>query len=122
MPMSTVSGSRPDGAITTWSAIGAGAAMPAARDLNPGTLGNWVNRDPRTWLATASPAGLVRCGTYHDGWLPYTPTPEEYRDGLEQVRVAAEEAGRAPSTITPGLYVTSVSTPIAAPTTGFPRM
>jgi alkanesulfonate monooxygenase SsuD/methylene tetrahydromethanopterin reductase-like flavin-dependent oxidoreductase (luciferase family) len=61
---------------------------------------------PRTWLATASPAGLARCGTYHDGWLPYTPSPEEYRDGLDRVRAAAEEAGRAPSTITPGLYVT----------------
>jgi alkanesulfonate monooxygenase SsuD/methylene tetrahydromethanopterin reductase-like flavin-dependent oxidoreductase (luciferase family) len=61
---------------------------------------------PRTWLATASPAGLVRCGSHHDGWLPYSPTPEEYRAGLEQVRAAAVAAGRAPSSITPGLYVT----------------
>jgi alkanesulfonate monooxygenase SsuD/methylene tetrahydromethanopterin reductase-like flavin-dependent oxidoreductase (luciferase family) len=61
---------------------------------------------PRIWLATASPAGLVRCGTHHDGWLPYSPTPDEYRSGLEQVRAAAAAAGRARSSITPGLYVT----------------
>jgi alkanesulfonate monooxygenase SsuD/methylene tetrahydromethanopterin reductase-like flavin-dependent oxidoreductase (luciferase family) len=61
---------------------------------------------PSTWLATASPAGLVRCGSNHDGWLPYSPTPEEYRSGLDDVRAAAVAAGRAPSSITPGLYVT----------------
>lgn len=54
----------------------------------------------------SEPAGLARCGAYHDGWLPYTPSPEEYRDGLDRVLVAAEEAGRAPSTITPGRYAT----------------
>jgi hypothetical protein len=54
-------------------------------------------------------AGPLRI--YERGWgepilFPYSPTPDEYRAGLEQVRAAAAAAGRARSSITPGLYVT----------------
>jgi alkanesulfonate monooxygenase SsuD/methylene tetrahydromethanopterin reductase-like flavin-dependent oxidoreductase (luciferase family) len=61
---------------------------------------------PQTWLATASPAGLARCGRHHDGWLPYSPTPGQFGDGLRAVRGAAAAAGREPSSVTAGLYVT----------------
>jgi len=61
---------------------------------------------PPTWLATATPAGLGRCGRAHDGWLPYPTDPEQYRLGLETVRKEAEAAGRDPRGIAAGLYVT----------------
>lgn len=61
---------------------------------------------PPTWLATATPAGLHRCGRRHDGWLPYPTSPEDYESGLAVVRSAGAEADRDPNTITPALYIT----------------
>ncbi len=43
-------------------------------------------------------------GQYGDGWLPYPITsPQEYADKLTIVRAAAQEAGRDPQAIIPGL-------------------
>lgn len=61
---------------------------------------------PQTWLATGTPAGLERCGAFHDGWLPYPTEPASYSEGLATVRAAATAAGRNPDRITPALYVT----------------
>ncbi len=61
---------------------------------------------PKTWLATGTPSGRRRCGEHHDGWLPYPPEPTDYRDGLADVRAAAEAAERDPASIEEGLYIT----------------
>jgi alkanesulfonate monooxygenase SsuD/methylene tetrahydromethanopterin reductase-like flavin-dependent oxidoreductase (luciferase family) len=66
----------------------------------PHTLGG-----PPVWLAGAGEAAERRVGRLADGWLPYLPTPELYRAGLERVREAAAEAGRTRAPL-PGLYVT----------------
>ena len=51
-----------------------------------------------------------RVGRRHDGWLPYPPAPETYRDGLAAVRRAAARAGRRAGDITPALFVSVVVT------------
>ena len=60
---------------------------------------------PPVWLAGAGEAAERRVGRIADGWMPYSPTPELYREGLERVREAAAESGRERAPI-PGLYVT----------------
>lgn len=60
---------------------------------------------PPIWLGGASPAALARTGRRYDGWLPYPPTPEDYRTGLSRVRQASADAGRAPEAVTPACYV-----------------
>jgi alkanesulfonate monooxygenase SsuD/methylene tetrahydromethanopterin reductase-like flavin-dependent oxidoreductase (luciferase family) len=67
---------------------------------SPHTLGG-----PPVWLAGAGETAERRVGRLADGWLPYLPTPELYREGLERVRGASAEAGRAHPPL-PGLYVT----------------
>jgi alkanesulfonate monooxygenase SsuD/methylene tetrahydromethanopterin reductase-like flavin-dependent oxidoreductase (luciferase family) len=65
---------------------------------------------PPIWLGGASPAALERVGRRYDGWLPYPPAPEAYRDGLAAVRRAAAGAGRRAEDITPALFVSVVVT------------
>ncbi len=65
---------------------------------------------PPIWLGGATPAALARAGRRYDGWLPYPPEPADYGAGLEQVRKAAVEAGRATAAITPALFVTVLIT------------
>ena len=65
---------------------------------------------PPIWLGAASPAALERVGRRYDGWLPYPPAPETYRDGLAAVRRAAAGAGRRAEDITPALFVSVVVT------------
>jgi alkanesulfonate monooxygenase SsuD/methylene tetrahydromethanopterin reductase-like flavin-dependent oxidoreductase (luciferase family) len=61
---------------------------------------------PPLWLAGGGPAAQDRVGRLADGWLPYPPSPEDYRAGWHRVRKSAERAARAPSSITAALYVT----------------
>jgi alkanesulfonate monooxygenase SsuD/methylene tetrahydromethanopterin reductase-like flavin-dependent oxidoreductase (luciferase family) len=50
---------------------------------------------------------MVRlAGRRFDGWLPVSPTPDDYRSGLRAVHRAAEQAGRDPDTITASAYLT----------------
>jgi alkanesulfonate monooxygenase SsuD/methylene tetrahydromethanopterin reductase-like flavin-dependent oxidoreductase (luciferase family) len=49
---------------------------------------------------------LRRTGQQFDGWLPFSPAPDNYAEGLRIVREAAEQAGRDPDTVTPGAYLT----------------
>jgi alkanesulfonate monooxygenase SsuD/methylene tetrahydromethanopterin reductase-like flavin-dependent oxidoreductase (luciferase family) len=58
------------------------------------------------WLAARGPRMLRLTGRQYDGWLPFSPTPDHYAAGLRAVRQAAEEAGRAPDTVTAGAYLT----------------
>ncbi len=59
---------------------------------------------PPVWVAGRSEAAMRRAGRLADGYLPYLFSPERFRDGLAQVRRHAEEAGRDPDAITPGIY------------------
>src|SRR5262249_51419155 len=63
---------------------------------------------PPVWLGGASGSTLRRVGRSYDGWLPYPPAAQSYRDGLAAVRATAVAAGRDPATITPALF-TSVA-------------
>lgn len=60
---------------------------------------------PPIWMAAHRPRGLGVAGRLADGWLPLGTTPEEYRDGLAQVRAAAEAAGRGADAVRPGVYL-----------------
>ena len=68
---------------------------------------------PPVWLAGAGETAERRVGRIADGWLPYSPTPELYREGLDRVRGAAAEAGRERAPM-PGLYVTVALDPSPA--------
>ncbi|GJM37138.1 MAG: N5,N10-methylene tetrahydromethanopterin reductase [Acidimicrobiales bacterium] len=97
-------------AIWRAAATGEQAADPTGRFGFDGvaiTPAPTTTDGPPTWLATATPGGLRRCGEHHDGWLPYPPEPADYAAGLAQVRSAADAAGRDPNTIDAGLYVTA---------------
>ncbi len=49
---------------------------------------------PPIWTGGRSKAALTRCGRLADGWMSYVVTPEMYRDGLQQISVAAKESKR----------------------------
>ncbi len=59
---------------------------------------------PPLWIAGRSQAAVRRAGLLGDGYLPYLFSPDRYRESLTQVRQTAEEAGRDPDAIEPGLY------------------
>lgn len=61
---------------------------------------------PPIWLAAHGPRMLRLAGASFEGWLPFSPSPAAYREGLEQVRLAAGAAGRRPEDITAGVYLT----------------
>src|ERR1700752_1033165 len=61
---------------------------------------------PPVWLAAQGPRMLREAGTRFDGWLPFSPTPEDYATGLSVVREAAARAGREPSDVTAGVDLT----------------
>jgi probable F420-dependent oxidoreductase len=61
---------------------------------------------PRLWLAGAGSKALARAGRLFDGWLPYSPTPEQFGNGLAEVQAAAEEAGRDPDALVAAIYLT----------------
>jgi len=59
---------------------------------------------PPLWIAGRSQAAMRRAGRLGDGYLPYLFSPERFREGMQQVREAAERAGRDPEAITPAIY------------------
>lgn len=61
---------------------------------------------PPLWLGAHGPRMLKLAGTCFDGWLPFSPTPSAYREGLGRVHAAADTAGRRPGDVTPGAYLT----------------
>lgn len=61
---------------------------------------------PPLWLGAHGPRMLRKAGSRFDGWLPFSPTPEEYAAGLSVVREAAAKAGRNPTDVTAGVYLT----------------
>jgi alkanesulfonate monooxygenase SsuD/methylene tetrahydromethanopterin reductase-like flavin-dependent oxidoreductase (luciferase family) len=61
---------------------------------------------PPIWLAAGSPRALELVGRVADGWLPYPPDPETYREGLVVVRESAIAHGRDADAIRPAVMVT----------------
>lgn len=61
---------------------------------------------PPVWLGAQGPRMLRETGARYDGWLPFSPTPQIYADGLSAVRQAAATAGRNPGDVTAGVYLT----------------
>jgi len=61
---------------------------------------------PLIWLGGSGPRMLRLAGRLFDGWLPFSPTPAEYASGLRAVHEAAERAGRDPSAVATGAYLT----------------
>lgn len=61
---------------------------------------------PPVWIGGTGPRMLGLAGGTFEGWLPLSPTPADYADGLKAVRAAAERAGRDPDRIKTGVYLT----------------
>jgi alkanesulfonate monooxygenase SsuD/methylene tetrahydromethanopterin reductase-like flavin-dependent oxidoreductase (luciferase family) len=61
---------------------------------------------PPLWVGAHGPRMLRVAGMRFDGWLPFSPTPEDYAAGLSVVREAAARAGRNPAEVTAGVYLT----------------
>ena len=61
---------------------------------------------PPIWLGGGGPRMLRLAGTTFDGWLPLSPTSDDYASGLRAVRDAAEGAGRDPDSVSTGVYLT----------------
>jgi probable F420-dependent oxidoreductase len=54
---------------------------------------------PPMWLGGRSPAAIRRAGRFADVWMPYMYTPDQVATSLDEVRSAAEAAGRDPASI-----------------------
>src|SRR5207253_2914260 len=61
---------------------------------------------PPIWLGGGGPRMLHLAGTTFDGWLPLSPTTDDFASGLRSVREAAEKAGRDPDSVAIGAYLT----------------
>src|SRR5712691_4367312 len=61
---------------------------------------------PPIWLGGGGPRMLRLAGTTFDGWLPLSPTAEDYVVGLRAIHEAAVQAGRDPDSIATGVYLT----------------
>lgn len=96
-----------------WSATGPSSFHGELlhHDTLPDQLAPHRPGGPPLWLAAGNPAALRRAGSHYDGWLPYPPSPEEYRTGLTEVRSAAAAAGRDPDAVTPALFATVAVAP-----------
>lgn len=58
---------------------------------------------PEIWTAAHGPRMLRLTGRKADGWLPTKLGPAGYGDALTTIRESAEQAGRDPDAITPGM-------------------
>jgi len=59
---------------------------------------------PPIWIAGRSEAAIKRAARLGDGYMPYLFSPERYRDSLEKLSAFAQQRGRDPTTIEPGMY------------------
>ena len=58
---------------------------------------------PEIWTAAHGPRMLRLTGTKADGWLPTKMTSPDYGKSLGTIQQAAQDAGRDPARITPGM-------------------
>src|SRR5262245_19234112 len=82
-----------------------------------GVLPQPVQRPIPVWLGGNTAGAQRRAGRQAEGWLPYGLSPAELRAGWDEVRRAAEAAGRDPSALTFALW-----TPIALTEPRDPRL
>ncbi|SHN38388.1 LLM class flavin-dependent oxidoreductase [Cryptosporangium aurantiacum] len=61
------------------------------------------DRPPEIWTAAHGPRMLRLTGTKADGWLPTKMTAPEYGKSLTVINQAAQDAGRDPAGLTPGM-------------------
>ena len=61
---------------------------------------------PPVWIGGTGPRMLRLAGGSFEGWLPLSPTPDDYATGLKAVHEAAERAGRNPHDVAAGVYLT----------------
>jgi probable F420-dependent oxidoreductase len=59
---------------------------------------------PPIWIAGRSEAAIKRAARMGDGYMPYLFSPERYRDSLEKLSAFAQQQGRDPTSIEPGMY------------------
>jgi alkanesulfonate monooxygenase SsuD/methylene tetrahydromethanopterin reductase-like flavin-dependent oxidoreductase (luciferase family) len=84
-------------AIELWRSLwnGSGPFDLEPRPVQPG--------GPPIWLAGYGPASFRRVADMADGWLPYPPSAEQYREGWAAI------SGRAQRAVTPAVMVTMAS-------------
>lgn len=64
---------------------------------------------PPMWVGAHGPRMLTATGRYADGWYPaFIRDPDDYAVKLQDVRTAASDAGRDPSTIVPAVNLPMV--------------
>jgi alkanesulfonate monooxygenase SsuD/methylene tetrahydromethanopterin reductase-like flavin-dependent oxidoreductase (luciferase family) len=57
------------------------------------------------WFGGSSAAARRRAATSGDGWIPLFLTPDDYAAALSELRRDAEDVGRDPDAVTPGVVV-----------------
>ena len=114
---------RLDEAVALWRALwasGPDAVVDHAGDcgvlehveFQPRPLGQ---TPPPVWVAGFGPVAFRRTARLADGWLPYPPTAQQYREGWEAVTGQAAAAGRDPDQITPALMATvAIGDPVSS--------
>src|SRR5712692_2192573 len=63
---------------------------------------------PSLWIGGSLPASLTRAGRYFDGWLPITPDAAQWARQWAESKAVAQAAGRDPSALGGGMYLTLI--------------
>jgi alkanesulfonate monooxygenase SsuD/methylene tetrahydromethanopterin reductase-like flavin-dependent oxidoreductase (luciferase family) len=88
-------------AVASWRRLWAGDDPDVELLPRPtGTAG------PPLWLAAHGPRLLRLTGAQFDGWMPFSPTPGDYAEGLDVVRRSARAAGRDPDEVSTVAFLT----------------
>lgn len=88
-----------------WAADGPVSYAGRFHTLDHAVLGlaPYGERPPEIWTAAHGPRMLALTGTHADGWLPTKMTAPDYGKALTAIGQAAQDAGRDPAGITPGM-------------------
>jgi alkanesulfonate monooxygenase SsuD/methylene tetrahydromethanopterin reductase-like flavin-dependent oxidoreductase (luciferase family) len=63
---------------------------------------------PPIWIAANSPMTMKMVADLGDGWVPASMFPDEYAQGLANIKDLAKKAGRDPEKIEPALFTFTV--------------
>jgi len=63
---------------------------------------------PPIWIGAHGPKMLELTGKLGDGWLPFNPSLENYKENLEKIQNHAKSEGRNPDEITPGIVLSVI--------------
>ena len=64
---------------------------------------------PPIWVGAHGPKMLELTGKLGDGWLPYNPSVEKYKESLEKIQAHAKNEGRDKNEITPGIMLSVIT-------------